>query len=261
MTLDTSSLATDAARAIGFLTRLPVPSHYFEGHDGNLSQASRAFPVAGLAAALPAAVFLLIAPALSVPPLLAATIAVAILAGTTGALHEDGLADIADGFFGGKDIPQRLEIMGDSRLGTYGVLILILAVMLKVSALHAVLSLGGFNAGATCLAAGIAARTALVWHWVELDPARPGGLADKMGKPTEEALSFALVTGVPIAALLVIAAVGLAAAILALVLAAIASFAFARLCRDKIGGFTGDTLGASAQIVEIATLIALACSL
>jgi adenosylcobinamide-GDP ribazoletransferase len=261
MNLNLSPLVTDTVRAMGFLTRFPVPARFFDGHDGSLVRASRTFPLAGLAAALPASVFLLISPWLNFPPLVAAAMAVAISIGTTGALHEDGLADIADGFFGGNDVPQRLEIMKDSRLGAYGVLILILSVLLKVGALSAMLAFGGGLAAVALLASEIGSRTALVWHWTELDSARRGGVADVTGKPDEESLSFALLTGIPLAAILAVAGFGLSGAILAALLASIASIAFVRLCRDKIGGFTGDTLGAASQIAGIAVLIALACSI
>ncbi len=261
MNFDPSTLVTDTARALGFLTRLPIPSHYFEDDQASLAQVSRAFPLAGFIAALPAAVFLLIAPWLNIPPLLAAVISVAISIGTTGALHEDGLADMADGFFGGKDTEHRLEIMKDSRTGVYGVLILALSLLMKVFALASLVTLGGMSAAAALLAAGIAARTALVWHWTELESARPGGVADHAGRPDEESLSFALVTGIPVAAVIVLIVFSLSSAVLAALLVVIASFAFVRLCRDKIGGFTGDTLGAASQIAEVAALIALACSL
>jgi adenosylcobinamide-GDP ribazoletransferase len=261
MNFDPSSIITDTARAIGFLTRLPVPPRYFDGHDGSLKQTARAFPIAGAIALLPASFFLAVSLWLGFPALLAATIAVAISIGTTGALHEDGLADVADGFFGGKDMPQRLEIMRDSRLGTYGVLMLAISVVLKISALSSLLSLGGTTAALGALAAGAGARVAMVWHWAELGSARPGGVADTSGSPDEESLGFAMVSGIPLAFVLALYGFGLSATILAGVLAAIASIAFVRLCRDKIGGFTGDTLGAASQIAEIAILIALACSL
>jgi adenosylcobinamide-GDP ribazoletransferase len=260
MNFDPSTLITDTARALGFLTRLPVPSRYFEGDEGSLVQVSRAFPLAGFAAALPAALFLLISPWLNFPSPLAAVIAVAISVGTTGALHEDGLADMADGFFGCKDTEQRLEIMKDSRTGAYGVLILVLSVLLKVFALASLLTFGGMTAALALLAAGVAARTALVWHWGELESARSGGVADIAGKPDEESLSFALLTGLPLAGALTLTGFGLSATVLTAVFVVIASIAFARLCRDKIGGFTGDTLGSASQIAEIAALIALACS-
>jgi adenosylcobinamide-GDP ribazoletransferase len=260
MNFDPSALLSDTARALGFLSRLPIPARYFEGDDLTLARASRAFPLAGLVAALPAACFLLIAPWMNFQPLLAALIAVAISAGTTGALHEDGLADMADGFFGGKDIQQRLDIMKDSRIGAYGALTLCLSVLMKTAALASILALGGFAAGIASLAAGVAARTALVWHWAELDSARPGGVADEAGKPDDESVSFALVTGVALAVIVTLTGFGFSAAVLTALLVVIASVAFVRLCRDKIGGFTGDTLGAATQIAEIAALIALACS-
>lgn len=261
MNFDPSALVTDTARALGFLTRLPIPSRYFEGDQASLAEVSRAFPLAGFIAALPAALFLLIAPWLNIPPLLTAAIAVAISIGTTGALHEDGLADMADGFFGGKNTEQCLEIMKDSGTGVYGVLIMVLSVLMRVLALASLVTLGGTTAAAGLLAACIAARTALVWHWAELQSARPGGVADHAGRPDEESLSFALVTGMPLAAVIVLIMFGFSSAVLTALLVVIASFAFVRLCRDKIGGFTGDTLGAASQIAEIAALIALACSL
>ena len=82
--------------------------------------------------------FLLIAPLLAVPPLLAAVIAVGISIAVCGALHEDGLADTADGFFGGKDAAQRLDIMKDLRNGTYGTLALVLSVCIRVAALSSI---------------------------------------------------------------------------------------------------------------------------
>ena len=255
MDFNASSLTADVARALGFLTRMPVPARYFDGGSGDLSRESRAFPIAGLIAALPAALFLAVAPWLNIPALLAASIAVAIMIGTTGALHEDGLADMCDGFFGGKDPEERLDIMKDSRNGTYGTLALIMAILLKVCALS---SLSGGTAALALAAASVAGRAAMVWHWVELDSARPGGVADRAGKPDEESLSFALASGTPIAVLCALYVAGVSGAVLMLALTAIASFALVRLCRDKIGGHTGDTLGAAAQIAEIAALIALA---
>jgi adenosylcobinamide-GDP ribazoletransferase len=261
MNSDFQTLLTDTARAIGFLTRLPVPARYFEGYNGKLTQVCRAFPLAGVMAALPAALFLLASPWLNFPPILAAAIAVAISIGTTGALHEDGLADIADGFYGGKDVSQRLEIMQDSRLGTYGVLALIISILIKVSAISSILAIGGLGAALAIIAAAIGGRTALVWHWAELESARPGGTADVAGRPDEQGVSFALISGTALSAAVTVAASGVSAAILSAMLVLIGSIAFVRLCRDKIGGFTGDTLGAATVVAETALLIALACSL
>ena len=100
--LDT--LWRDTMRAVGFLTRLPVPPRYFEGDTGALTTTARAFPLAAIIATLPALGVLIIGTLFVLPPLLIAALAVATLTITCGGLHEDGLADVADGFFGGDSV-------------------------------------------------------------------------------------------------------------------------------------------------------------
>jgi adenosylcobinamide-GDP ribazoletransferase len=258
MNFDLLNITKNTARALGFLTRFSVPAHFFEGDARPLSQSSGAFPLAGLLAALPAAMFLLIAPWLTVPPPLAAVIAVAISIGVCGALHEDGLADVADGFFGGKDKEARLDIMKDSRNGTYGTLALVLSVLVRVSALSAIASESSLAAAFAILAGSAAARAALVWHWFELPSARPGGTADQAGKPDRDQLNFALSTGIPLALFPAFLASGIDGIVLTASLIALSAIFFVRLCREKIAGHTGDTLGAAAQCAEISALIALA---
>ena len=261
MNVDPMKITGDTVRALGFLTRFTLPAHYFEGGAQPVSQSSGAFPLAGLIAALPAAVFLLIAPWLTVPPMLAAVIAVSISIGVCGALHEDGLADTADGFFGGKDAATRLDVMKDSRNGTYGSLALVLSVFVRVAALSSIASESSLAAAFAMLAASTAARAALVWHWFELPSARPGGIADQAGKPDRNQLNFALATGIPLAFLPAVLASGIDGIVLMASLIALSAIFFVRLCRDKIGGHTGDTLGAAAQIAEISALTALASAL
>jgi adenosylcobinamide-GDP ribazoletransferase len=261
MTFEPLEITRDTARALGFLTRLSIPAYYFSSGAQPVSQASGAFPLAGLIAALPAAAFLLIAPWLTVPPLLAAAIAVSISITVCGALHEDGLADTADGFFGGRDVESRLDIMKDSRNGTYGTLALALSVLVKVAALSSVASESGLAAAFALIAASVAARAALVWHWFELPSARPGGTADQAGKPDKAQLNFALMSGIPLAFFPAFLATGIDGIVLMASLLALGAIFFVRLCRDKIGGHTGDTLGAAAQIAEISALIALASTL
>jgi adenosylcobinamide-GDP ribazoletransferase len=261
MNFDLLNITNNTARALGFLTRFSVPAHYFGGEARPVSQSSGAFPLAGLIAALPASAFLLIAPWLTVPPLLAAAIAVAISIAVCGALHEDGLADVADGFFGGSDAESRLDIMKDSRNGTYGTLALVLCVAVRIAAIGAIASQSSLSAAFAVLAASAAARAALVWHWFELPNARPGGTADQAGKPDRGQLNFALTTGIPIIFFPAFLAAGIDALVLLASLLALSAIYFVRLCRDKIGGHTGDTLGAAAQIAEISALIALASTL
>jgi adenosylcobinamide-GDP ribazoletransferase len=261
MKFEPLDITKDTARALGFLTRFSIPAHYFDGEAQPVSQSSGAFPLAGLIAALPAAVFMLIAPWLTMPPLLAAVIAVAVSIGVCGALHEDGLADAADGFFGARDVESRLEIMKDSRNGTYGTLALVLSVAIRVAALSAIASESSLAAAFALLSASVTARAALVWHWFELPNARPGGTADQAGKPDKDQLNFALATGTALAFFLAFFATGIDGIVLTASLIALSGIFFVRLCREKIGGHTGDTLGAAAQIAEISTLIALASTL
>jgi adenosylcobinamide-GDP ribazoletransferase len=184
----------------------------------------------------------------------AAALALAVLAMVTGALHEDGLADTVDGFWGGRDRDRRLSIMKDSRIGSYGALALILSVLLRWSALAA---LFGGGAGLLALmAVGALSRASMAGVMALLPFARPGGLAAGTGHPP----ILAVLTGGGLALLLALASVGpaaLAAALAALVAAA----AVGALAWHRIGGQTGDVLGAAQQAAEMAGLVVLAALL
>jgi adenosylcobinamide-GDP ribazoletransferase len=261
MNANLDTLQRDVMRALGFLTRLPIAAKWFEDDDGKLSVTIRAFPIAAALAAVPAVLVLIAGTALDLPVLLTSTLAIATAIAIGGALHEDGLADCADGFFGGFDRERRLEIMKDSRIGAFGAMALILAILVRIIAIAAILQSGLWGAGAALIAAAAAGRTALVWHWIDLPGARTGGIADKAGHPTENASVFALVTGIAIAAVFAVLFRGIAPAILAAALAAAATVAFRSLCAAKIGGHTGDTLGAAAILAELAFLAGLASGL
>ena len=257
--LDT--LWRDVMRSVGFLTRLPVPSRYFEGDDGSLTTTSRAFPLAAIIATLPALGVSIIGTLFVLPPLLCAALAITTLTITCGGLHEDGLADVADGFFGGNTSERRLEIMKDSRIGAYGAMALIVSFALKTIALAAILQSGLLCALASLVAATVAGKAALIWHWSELESARPGGTSDKAGAPSEDAATFALGSGAAIAVVLAFAARGTMPAVLSIGLSIVATHLFRQLCATKINGQTGDTLGAAAIIAEMSFFIGLASGL
>jgi adenosylcobinamide-GDP ribazoletransferase len=261
MDVNLGTLQRDAMRALGFLTRMPIAEKWFEGDDGKLSVTVRAFPLAAALAALPAVLILIGGTALDLPVLLTSTLAVAIATGIGGALHEDGLADCADGFFGGFDRERRLDIMKDSRIGAFGAMALILAILVRIIAVAAILQSGLWSAAATLIATAAAGRTALVWHWTSLPGSRTGGIADKAGQPDGDASIFAYLTGISIAVALAILFRGIAPAILAAALLVAATIAFRSLCMAKVGGHTGDTLGASAILAELAFLVGLASGL
>src|SRR3984893_15389891 len=126
----------DLRTAVAFLTRLPIP-HPAGPMPQNFVRAHRLFPVVGAAIGATVGLFCLGLRAAGLPDLAAAALALGVGALLTGALHEDGLADVADGFGGGRDVASKLEIMRDSRLGTYGALMLMVSFVTKVAALAA----------------------------------------------------------------------------------------------------------------------------
>jgi adenosylcobinamide-GDP ribazoletransferase len=161
------------------------------------SRAAWAWPLAGALVAGLAGAGGLVALWLGLPPLVAAVLTVGLQAMLTGAMHEDGLADCADGFWGGWTAERRLAIMKDSRSGAYGVVALVLVLMLRVTALAAVMAGPGWIA---FLALGAMSRVPMAALQAGLRPARPGGLSDRTGRPSARtvglAAGIALVIGV-----------------------------------------------------------------
>jgi adenosylcobinamide-GDP ribazoletransferase len=237
------------------LSRLPWPF----GIPRDLSAIGRgvwAFPIVGaMLGALGGGVYWL-GREIGLPALVAATLAVAFLAFATGALHEDGLADTADGFGGGRTREQKLAIMRDSRTGTYGALALVLVTVARVGALAALPGAAGFAAliAAAALSRGFAALPMCL-----LPPARPDGLARSAGPAPGFAASVALVLAVGLATG---AAAGYALPWRALGFAVAAGFLavlfVSLLALRHIGGSTGDVLGAAILSSEAAVLVALA---
>jgi adenosylcobinamide-GDP ribazoletransferase len=240
--------------AMIFLTRLPVR---WRGAmpDGLLAGSVWAFPVVGVAVGLAGAGAYAAAVGLGLTPMSAAVAAVAVQAALTGGLHEDGLADVADGFGGGRDRDSRLAIMRDSRLGTYGALTVLLAVLARVAALAQLGAAGATGpAVAALVAAGALSRSAMPAVMRTLPPARTDGLGASRGRPGAAAVWI----GLALAAAVALAAAGPGGGIVALAAAAVAAAGLAALARRRIGGFTGDVLGACQQAAEVAALLALA---
>lgn len=247
-------LPSDTLASLAFSSRLPVgagPGSF------DMHRSAAAWPLAGLLLALVPAGLLLLLRAADFPSLVAALLALAALAGMTGALHEDGLADTADGFGGGRTRPEKLAIMRDSRLGTFGALALLFTLLLKAGALATI----GLHAGHAALAlicAAVLSRSMALWHWNGTLPARPDGMARAAGRPDWMALVLGLGFGL-IAALLLLVVFGLAA-LIAVLLAAAATALFSSLCRSQIGGHTGDTIGAAQQVSEALILAGLSAA-
>jgi len=236
-----------------------MPSAVFADDDGNLARVARAFPLAGALIALPAALLFGLLAAAGVDPLLAALLTLTVQTMISGALHEDGLSDTADGLGGGRDAAKALAIMKDSRIGTYGAIALILSFALRVAALAAIArAMPPVAAALTLPAAYALSRAALVWHWHVLPLARPGGVAAAAGRPHTKPALIALASGLAISALLLWPNLSTIAYLDVLALSAVATLAFTAYVKKRLSGHTGDTIGATQQISEIAIFCALA---
>jgi adenosylcobinamide-GDP ribazoletransferase len=240
-------LAADLELSLMFCTRLPLaPSTPVAS--GDIARASWAMPVAGALVGALGALAYWLAVRLALPPPVAAALALAAGMAATGCLHEDGLADTADGF-GGHSRERKLEIMRDSRLGTYGACALVVSLLLRWSALA---SIADARAVALALvAAHAAARAPLPGFMALVPPARSDGLAASAGPPPHGAVAAAGLLG----ALALGLCLGPMAAVVALVLLAAAAAVIARVIAKAIGGHTGDVLGALEQVNEILVLL------
>ena len=238
----------DLPASLGLLSRLPVPVDT-DRATARGAAASWAYPVAGLVLGSLAALAGTLVGALTGAPVVAALVALLTITILTGAMHEDGLADSADGLWGGWDKARRLDIMKDSRIGTYGVLALVGGFALRGTALS-LLALGG-HLGLALLIAAPLSRAVMPVLMAALPNARDGGLSKAVGRPSAATAGLGLLLG---ALPLLFAPAALVPALMA---AGLAALAIALIARAKIGGQTGDILGAAQQGAEIAVLLAL----
>jgi len=243
--------------ALQFLTRVPVPRRLgFE--PAWLQQSLRHFPLVGAVVGGFAAVVLWLA-LLLWPPAVAAALAVAATAWLTGAFHEDGLADTFDALGGTASRERALEIMKDSRIGSYGALALVLATAIQLGALAALAAADPLAACAALVWAHASSRAVPLWlvwrlpYAGDAEHAKAKPLATQVGAG---GLGWAAATLLLLAALLLCA---LPAAWPALAAATLATLAASACCRRwlrrRLGGFNGDTLGASQQLAALAALL------
>ena len=186
------------------------------------------------------------------PTLPASAILVLALAVLTGALHLDGLADSADGLFGGNDRDSRLRIMDDPHNGAFGFVAVSLALLLKVAAIA---SLEGWLRSGSLLLFPLASRTSVLWAMELVPVARPGGMGDQ-----------ALRVGMPLVVLLTTVAAALASIVLfpaggLLIIAALAAtWSVVTYAVRRVGGASGDVYGASIETSEVVVLLVAATS-
>ncbi len=237
----------DIWAAFSLLTRVAIPVDHARA-GARAAVASWAYPLVGAILGFAVGCFGVILVWIGTPDGIAAALVLACLALATGGMHEDGLADCADGFGGGVDPVRRLEIMKDSRIGAYGAVALGIALIARwdgvAGVLHAYLPL-------TLMAVGAASRVPMVLAMYLMPSARERGLSAGVGTPPALSVSIALLSGL----IICIIGVGFAGA-LVLGWALLGSVPVFLLARKLIGGQTGDVLGASQQCAEIAALAA-----
>ncbi len=245
----------DTGSMLGLVTRLPVA-----GHEPGAT-AVRALPVAGAIAGAIGGVILAGSSAMGLPTYISSLFAVAGLVMVGGGLHEDGLADTADGFGGGKDAQDKLRIMRDSTIGSYGVIALTLTLMARVSLLAALMETGGAPATALMLiSSGAISRAGIVFLLTTLAPARQDGLGGTFAAESPSALRQAMVAAAVISGAVLVAGLGLlglAGLVVSAACTGAAALAIRKTAKEQIGGQTGDVCGATQQAAEIATLAGL----
>lgn len=227
------------------LTRIPLP-HAPKSAFAHQEDSVWAFPIVGLLVGLLTCTVGWIALGFALPAPIIAGLMLGASMILTGAMHEDGLADCADGFWGGFDPTRRLEIMKDSQIGTYGVLALLVTTGLRWLALTAVISTGF----AGVIVAAVLSRGVMPALMALLGNARKSGLSHSVGRPTQQIALISFVIASLIAGLIVGST-----AIGAILVAAVVAFGIAQLAKAKIRGQTGDVLGATQLLAETAILL------
>jgi adenosylcobinamide-GDP ribazoletransferase len=243
-----SGLTTDLRTGLAFLTRLPwVGSAPSTGSD--VARASWTFPLVGAAVGAAGALVYWLASELGLHAFVCSALALAATLLVTGCLHEDGLADTADGFGGGVGRKRKLEIMRDSGIGTYGAAALTLSLLLRVGAIASLAepTLVAF----ALIAAHAGARATIPVFMRRVPPARQDGLAAEAGEPPQG--NSVLAVGIGLAILLI--CLGFGGTLIALLLLAVGTGLMAWLSIRQIGGQTGDVLGTQEQLSEILILL------
>src|ERR1700744_3249972 len=231
-----------------FLPRLPMLRHE-TGAGTNLAQGPWGFPLPGFVVGLVGALAYTLADRLVLFSWPAAALALAATMLITGALHEDGLADTADGFGGGDTRERKLAIMRDSRIGTYGVCALIISLLIRADAIASLTE--PVLVAPALIAAHVGARAVLPWVMFLLPAARADGLGFAAGQPSGAGVAVSGALGF----LALLFCLGLAHALVALVVLAIVVAFICWLASRQIGGQTGDVLGAVEQVSEIVILL------
>lgn len=233
-----------------FFTRLPVSLS--TDHTRPMSRAAQMFPLIGLVVGIIGALVLVLGTMLQLPVYVSSALTITAMIVATGALHEDGLADMIDGFGGGHTTERKLEIMKDSHIGTYGVLALVLSQGLRMILIASLLPWGLDLAITVVIAAQMISRAFSMLLWTSLPPARSNGLSRQAGQPERRPLIIALTISFIALLCLLLPSLNVIAILVATAISCLVSYFMIILCRRQIGGQTGDTIGATQQLCDLA---------
>ncbi len=247
-----TNLADAIIMGLRFYSRLPTGDK--NHHEFDFEAMVRPLAVPSLIIGIAPAFTLLMLTVFGASPLFAAAIAVALSAIITGAMAEDAFGDTMDGLFGGQSVEQKLEIMHDSRHGTYGTLGIVIPFALRVICLGTLVAVAPIAGVAIWLASGVLARSGATWIAHQLPPARADGLSADAGRLPAQACYLGIILSVVISFLLMMPFVGLGRWTIALFVSAIVLVLWRQLLVRLIGGQTGDTIGGAQLVLEIAIL-------
>lgn len=252
-------------QCIAFLSTLPIAKWTEQWgkekiEDINFSQCAYAFPIAGIAIATIPAIIMIILDAFGIEGYMNATITWITMIIITGAIHEDGLADMVDGFCGGKDKKTKIKIMKDSRIGVYGTIALVFSIAMRIMALgYLIIQHGAIVAGLVFIMIAAISRAAMIVPWAKdtnaPDTDTGDSSANSIGKPAESDIYKTTILCMPIAIVMILC-IGIFASVIVGAAAAGAVMAVMKLCEYHIKEIRGDCIGATQQCCEIAMYIA-----
>ena len=239
--------------ALSYFTRLPIPNFVVFDNE-QFHKANAYLPVVGfIAALLMAMIFYLCQLIFSVPVSIILMLIASLL--LTGALHEDGFADCCDGFGGGYDVEQRLKIMKDSQIGTYGGIGLIVVFLLKFNLLTELAEVGGETLFIGLLVAHSISRYAALYIMQTMDYVRlqKGSKVQSLAKKLD-AKYFIFAS---LCAFVSLLCLNFNSAVLVIILVVIITLILGKLFAKELGGYTGDCLGCTQQCIEVTILLLL----
>jgi len=250
-----SKCLEDILLTLSFFTRIPI--HFIVKYDRTLMQACWCFPLIGASIGLVGGTFLYLLLIIQIPVAISAIITICFFVVLTGALHEDGLADTADGLGGGEDKKSKIEKMRDSRIGSYGMLAILLLTLIKLNALIILATGKPYEiAILSIICAHSLSRFSIIIIPYFSIPASNEGLARYAGKPANRGIIGSFL----ITSILILILLPFDQAILSAFLAILVAGAVGLLANFQIKGYTGDILGAAQQVSEVTVLVYLACS-